>query len=175
MRRTRKTPVQEGSVSVSKPNVFIEGVGVEISWRDESRNLSELIFDTVSHAVDDAGQGWRGVDSVVLAAQDLVDGRSLSSMVTAPAAGCYLRVEIRYGEDGAVAFAAAVARVEAEESERCVVAAWARASEHNVVAVSRTLFDPIFTMPLGLDEVHVSGLRAQAWVQGGGDLGPRQE
>jgi acetyl-CoA C-acetyltransferase len=162
-------------VSVSKPNVFIEGVGLEISWRDESRNLSELIFDTVSRAVDDAGQGWDGIDSVVLAAQDLADGRSLSSMVTAPAAGCYLRDEIRYGDDGAAAFAAAVTRIEAKESERTIVAAWARASEHNVDAVSRTLFDPIFTTPLGLEELHVAGMRAQAWVQAGGDRGPLQD
>ena len=36
-------------------------------------------------------------------------------------------------------------------------------------AVSRALFDPFFTAPLGLEELHVSGLRAQAWVQAGGN------
>jgi acetyl-CoA C-acetyltransferase len=162
-------------VSVSRPSVYIEGVGLEIGWRDERRNLSELIFDTVRNTVDDAGQGWRDIDSVVLAAQDLVDGRSLSSMVTAPAAGCYLRDEIRYGDDGAAAFAAAVTRIEAGESQRTVVAAWARASEHDVDAVSRILFDPIFTGPLGVQEVHVSGMRAQAWLQAGGNGAPRAD
>jgi len=111
----------------SKPTVFIEAAVVEISWRDETRNLSELIFDSVRRAIDESGRGMTGITSVVLAAHDLVDGRSLSSMVTAPAAGAYLRDEIRYGDDGAAAFAAAVVRIEAGEADRSIVAAWGRA------------------------------------------------
>ena len=151
--------------------VFIEGVALDIGWADRRRNLSELIFDTTRRAIDDAGHGLTGIDSVVLAAHDLVDGRSLSSMVTGPAAGAYLRDEIRYGDDGAGAFAAAVTRIESGESERSIVAAWGRASEHNVDAVSRVLFDPFFGRPLGLEELHVSALRAQAWKRTAADGG----
>ena len=78
-----------------RKEVFIEGVAVEISWADRTRSLTELIFETVSKAVADAGEGWTGIDSVVLAAHDLVDGRSLSSMVTAPAAGAATRLAPR--------------------------------------------------------------------------------
>lgn len=152
----------------SKP-VYIEGVAIEISWQDRSRNLSELIFSTTRRAIDDAGKGLDGIDSVVLGAHDLVDGRSLSSMVTAPAAGAYLRDETRFSDDGAAAFAAAVTRVEAGESNRCIVAAWGRTSEHDVEAVSRVLFDPFFGRPLGLEELDISAMRAQAWIQNGGD------
>jgi acetyl-CoA C-acetyltransferase len=156
-------------VTLPNTGVFIDSVSLEISWKDSRRNLSELIFDTVKRAIDESGRGDTGIDSVVLAAQDLVDGRSLSSMVTAPAAGAYLRDEIRYGDDGAGAFAAAVARVEAGESKRTIVAAWGRSSEHDVDAVSRCLFDPIFLRPFGLEELHVSGMRAQAWSNRGGN------
>ena len=62
-------------------------------------------------------------------------------MVTAPAAGAYLRDEIRSGDDGAAAFAAAVVRIEAGEASRSIVATWGRASEHDVGAVSRALFE----------------------------------
>ena len=157
----------------TKPAVYIEAAALEISWRDEKRNLSELIFDTVRRAIDDGGRGMDGIASVVLAAHDLVDGRSLSSMVTAPAAGAYLRDEIRYGDDGAAAFAAAVVRIEAGEAERSIVAAWGRASEHDVEGVSRVLFDPFLTVPLGLQEMHVSGMRAQSWIQLGGSCANR--
>ena len=157
----------------TKPPVFIEAAALEISWRDERRNLSELIFDTVRRAIDEGRRGMTGINSVVLAAHDLVDGRSLSSMVTAPAAGAYLRDEIRYGDDGAAAFAAAVVRIEAGEAERSIVAAWGRASEHDVDGVSRALFDPLFGTPLGLEELHVSGMRAQSWIQAGGRCGSR--
>ena len=158
---------------LTKPEVFIDAAVLEISWRDETRNLSELIFDTVRRAIDEGGRGMTGITSVVLAAHDLVDGRSLSSMVTAPAAGAYLRDEIRYGDDGAAAFAAAVVRIEAGEAERSIVAAWGRASEHDVDGVSRVLFDPFFGVPLGLEELHVSGMRAQSWIQAGGRCGDR--
>jgi len=105
------------------------------------------------------------IDSVVLAAHDLVDGRSLSSMVTAPAAAAYLRDEIRFGDDGAGALAAAMTRLEAEHNERTIVAAWGRASEHDVHQFGHSLFDPFFAGPVGLDELAVSALRAQAWIQ----------
>src|ERR1700734_4045604 len=86
---------------MTRPAVYVEGAALEISFADGRRNLQELIFDTVRAAVDDSGQAMHEIDSVVLAAHDLVDGRSLSSMVTSPAAGAYLRDEIRYGDDGA--------------------------------------------------------------------------
>jgi acetyl-CoA C-acetyltransferase len=154
---------------VENPNVYIEGVALEFSWADQKRNLMELIYDTVSRAVEDAGQGYDGIDSVVLAAHDLVDGRSLTNMVTAPAAGAYLRDEVRYSDDGAGAFAAAVARIEACESQRTIVAAWGRTSEHDVEAFSRSLFDRIFLAPLGLEELHVAAINAQKWRIAGGD------
>jgi acetyl-CoA C-acetyltransferase len=141
--------------------IYIEGVALEISFADARRNLSELIFDTVRASVDDSGREMGEIDSVVLAAHDLVDGRSLSSMVTAPAAGAYLRDEIRFSDDGAAAFAAAMTRLEAGDNQRSIVAAWGRSSEHDPDAFSRALFDPYMTRPLGLDEFMLSAMRAQ--------------
>jgi hypothetical protein len=146
-------------------DLYIEGVALDVSRRDTSRSLTDLIFDTVRAAVDDSGQNMSGIDSVVLAAHDLVDGRSLSSMVTAPAAAAYLRDEIRFGDDSAGAFAAAVTRLEAGHNQRTIVAGWGRASEHDVAAFSHRLFDPFFGQPVGLDEMVVSGLRAQSYLQ----------
>jgi acetyl-CoA acetyltransferase len=146
-------------------DLFIEGVALDVSWRDRSRSLTDLIFDAVRAAIDDSGQALESIDSVVLAAHDLIDGRSLSSMVTAPAAAAYLRDEIRYGDDGAGAFAAAMTRLEAGHNRRTIVAGWGRASEHDVDAFSHSLFDPFFGGPVGLDELAVSALRAQAWIQ----------
>ena len=74
-------------MAFSRKSVFIEGVAVEISWRDRTRNLSELIFTTVRKAIDNGGKGLEGIDSVVLAAQDLVDGRSLFQHGNGPRRG----------------------------------------------------------------------------------------
>lgn len=152
---------------MTRPAVYVEGAALEISFADGRRNLQELIFDTVRAAVDDAGQPMRLIDSVVLAAHDLVDGRSLSSMVTSPAAGAYLRDEIRYGDDGAGALAAAVARLKAGHARRSIVAAWGRSSEHDPDQFSRSLFEPFRSRPLGLDEFVLSAMRAQLCLAAG--------
>lgn len=155
--------------------VFVEGIAIDIGWADATRSLTELIFSTVRRAIDAGARPVETIDSVVLAAHDMVDGRSLSSMVTGPAAGAYLRDETRYSDDGAAAFAAAVHRIEAGEATRSIVAAWARASEHDVEAVARATFDPFFAAPFGLDELQVAALRAQRWMRMGGDVGRRPD
>jgi acetyl-CoA C-acetyltransferase len=154
---------------------FVEGVALDIGWADAGRNLTELIFETVRRALDDAGRQIGEVDSVVIAAHDLVDGRSLSSMVSAPAAGAYLKDEIRLGDDGAAAFSLAAARLEAGEARCSIVAAWGRASEGNPDAIARALFDPIVEGPFGLTELTVSGLRAQQWLARRGRNGLESE
>jgi acetyl-CoA C-acetyltransferase len=142
--------------------VYIRAETVELSWADATRNLQELVFSAAHAALAGGGVPFAALDSVVLAAHDMVDGRSLSSMVTAPAAGAYLRDEVRLGEDGAAALAMATLRVAAGLSENCMVCAWGRASEGSPEAIAGALFDPFFARPLGMTEVAVSGLRASA-------------
>ncbi|MFG2039819.1 hypothetical protein [Dactylosporangium sp. NPDC048998] len=132
---------------------------------DASRSLPEFIFATVSAALADAGCTMADVDAVVIAAHDLVDGRSLSSMITGPAAGAYLRDEIRVSDDGLVAVSLAAARLQAHEATRVLVAAWGRASEGSPQRTSRAGFDPVVEQPLGLTDTAVSALRASAYLR----------
>lgn len=133
-------------------------------WADASLSLTDLIFASVSRAVKDSGVDIREIESVVLSAHDLVDGRSLSSMVTAPAAGAYLRDEIRLASDGLAALSLAAARVEAGETRYSIVAAWGRASEGNYIRTSQAAFDPIFEQGLGADEFTLSAMRLSGWA-----------
>jgi acetyl-CoA C-acetyltransferase len=142
--------------------VYLHGSAVSRSWADASSSLNDLIFSTVSNALGDAGVSICDVDSVVLGAHDLTDGRSLSSMVTAPAAGAYGKDEVRLGDDGASAAVVATARIRSGGSRCSIVAAWGRASEGDPDAIANALFDPFFTRPLGLTEIAVSALRAGA-------------
>src|SRR4029077_12912038 len=130
--------------------------------KDSTRNLMELIFDCSSEALSASAATIDEIDSVVISAHDLVDGRSLSSMVTPPAAGAYLRDETRVSDDGAAAVVVAAARVAAGQSENCLVAAWGRASEGDGQRISNALFDPFYAQPLGLTELTVSALRSSA-------------
>ena len=142
--------------------VYVAGSAVSRSWADASRNLTELIFAGVTAGMADAALEMRDVDGVVLAAHDLTDGRGLTSMVTAPAAGAYLKDEVRLGDDGASALALAAARIRGGHSDVCVVAGWGRASEGSPDDIARQLFDPFLARPFGLTELSVSAMRASA-------------
>jgi acetyl-CoA C-acetyltransferase len=155
----------------NRPCAHVHGAAVTASWRDASRSLTELIFDGVRAALADAGMTIGEVDSVVLGSHDLIDGRSLSSMVTAPAAGAYLRDEIRLSEDGLAAASLGAARIEAGESAVTIVAAWGRASEGDLLAVSRAGFDPFMQQPFGMSEMDVSAFRLARWLGRHGPAG----
>ncbi|MGF7162607.1 hypothetical protein FHS85_004261 [Rhodoligotrophos appendicifer] len=146
------------------PSAYVYGASLAISWADSSLSLTDLIFKGVSAALADAGMSISQADSVVLAAHDLIDGRSLSSMVTAPAAGAYLRDEIRLSEDGLAALSFAAARVEAGESEVSVVAAWGRASEGGFPWMSQSSMDPFTEQPFGIGEADISAFRLSRYL-----------
>jgi acetyl-CoA C-acetyltransferase len=140
--------------------VYLHGSAVTTSWADASKSLQDVIFDCTSAALRSAGADIDSIEAVVLGAHDLVDGRGLTNMVTAPAAGAYLKDEVRVGDDGATAFVLADARVRSGSVDSCLVVAWGRASEGPPDEISRALFDPFTTHALGMTEIGVSGLRA---------------
>ena len=148
---------------------FVHGAALNIGWKDARLSLSDLIFKTVSGALEDSGLTIREIDSVVLAAHDVVDGRSLSSMVTAPAAGAYLKDEIRLAEDGLAAVSLASAQIEADEARYSIVAAWGRASEGDYARTSRAALDPFLLQPFALDEFSLSALRLSEWIASHGE------
>lgn len=149
--------------------VYVHGAVIRMSWADAASSLEDLVFAGVSDALRASATTIHAVDSVVLAAHDLVDGRSLSSMVTAPAAGAYLRDEIRLADDGLAALSLAAARVAAGESTVSIVAAWGRASEGDGLRISRAAMDPFFAQAFGLAEVDLSAMRLSRWLGRHGD------
>lgn len=142
--------------------VYISGFSLNIGWNDPRSSLHEWVFETVDNAIGLSDVSLKDLDSVVIASHDLVDGRSLSSMLTATAAGGYFKDEVRVADDGAVALSLADARLRAGSAKSAVVAAWARPSEMmNWDAVNNALFEPLYTRELGMTELAVSALRAQ--------------
>jgi acetyl-CoA C-acetyltransferase len=145
--------------------VAVEGVALELTSADRRRALPELIFSCVSAALADAGATLRDMDAVTIACEDLIDGRSLSSMITGPAAGAYLRDETRLSEDGLAALSLAAAQLQSGTFERVLVAAWGRPAEADPEPASAAAFDPFTTQPFGLTDLTVSALRASAYLR----------
>src|SRR3990170_4346968 len=74
-------------------------------------SLEELVSRTVMRALADAGVERADADAVVIAASDLVDGRAISSMVTAGPAGAYFKDEMKSADEGIFALILACLRV----------------------------------------------------------------
>ena len=90
---------------------------------------------------------------------------SSSDSATGPAAGAYLRDEIRLSEDGLAALSLAAAQLQSGTFERVLVAAWGRPAEADPELASAAAFDPFTTQPFGLTDLTVSALRASAYLR----------
>ncbi len=105
---------------------YVAGAAVVRCSDPAEASLEELAFEAAAAALADAGLTRAGIDGVVLAASDQLDGRVISSMHLAGPAGGYLRDEIKVSDDSSAAFTAAVLRLEAGVSSRVLAVSWAK-------------------------------------------------
>lgn len=131
----------------------------------KEQNLADMIFEAASGALADAGLKIGDIDSVVLAAHDLVDGRSITTMLTAPPAGAHLKDEVRVADDGAFAVALAWLRILSGEFTTSLVVSWSKLSEGNFDIISSLNFEPMFYRPLGLNYVTAHALQAMSYMR----------
>jgi hypothetical protein len=133
-----------------RPTVSVHGVGFARSPSPEALNLTELVFEASAAALADAGLRRADIDGVCLAASDQLDGRAISSMQLAGPAGGFLKDEIKVGDDGALAFATAVLRIEAGADRRVLAVSWTKESESSLAMALGVNAEPVYTRPAGL-------------------------
>jgi len=130
--------------------VAIIGVGVTNCEAENAElTLGEMIFEATKMALDSAGIDRELLDSVVLAASDLMDGISISNMVLACPAGAYLKDEIKVAEDGIFALILASLRLLSEQFSTSLVVSWCKSSQVAINGVSQLNFDPFYLRPIG--------------------------
>ncbi len=129
--------------------------------------LSDIIFEVCARALEDARLKINDIESVTLAAHDMVDGRAITSMLTAPPAGAYKKDEIRVADDGAFAVALACLRILSGDFSNSLVVSWSKCSEcandtmHKVANLS---YDPFFYRPFALNDVTSYAIQAQRYM-----------
>jgi acetyl-CoA acetyltransferase len=87
---------------------------------------------------------------VCLAGSDQLDGRAISSMQLAGPSGAYLKDEIKVGDDGSLAFATAVLRIEAGADRRVLAVSWTKSSESPPETALGVNPEPVYARPAGL-------------------------
>ena len=139
-----------GGADGARPTVSIQGIGFARCPSPEALSLTELVFEASAAALADAGLGRADIDGVCLAASDQLDGRAISSMQLAGPAGGFLKDEIKVGDDGALAFATAVLRIEAGADRRVLAVSWTKESESPLEAALGVNAEPVYARPAGL-------------------------
>jgi len=155
--------------------VSVQGVGFARCPSPEALNLTELVFEASSAALADAGLTRADIDGVCLAASDQLDGRAISSMQLAGPAGGYLKDEIKLGDDGALAFATAVLRIEAGTDRRVLAVSWTKASESSLETALGVNAEPVYTRPAGAHPLVAEAAVTAAFLDRTGLLAPDGE
>ena len=158
--------------SASAPTVSVHGIGLAQCPSPEALSLTELVFEASAAALADAGLRRADIDGVCLAASDQLDGRAISSMQLAGPAGGFLKDEIKVGDDGALAFATAVLRIEAGADRRVLAVSWTKESESPLEAALGVNAEPVYTRPAGLHPLVAEAAVTAAFLERAGLPGP---
>ncbi len=129
---------------------------------------AEMIFETVSRALEHAGGGIDAVDMVIGAGDDCLDGRSISSVFVVEHAGAFLKEESKVEEDGAFAAAYAWMRIAGGGGDTALVYGYGKPSESAPGSYSALIADPFYLRPLGMDARLAAALSADAYARARG-------
>jgi acetyl-CoA C-acetyltransferase len=139
-------------------------IGAEVLCGQEIQGLSleEMIYRAVQNTLNHTLIDLKEVDQVAIASSDGVDGRAISSMVTAGSVGAYRKSIINSSSSGEHALILAALEVMAGRSRLCLVANWAKPSEAPLPEIDRLNMDPFFYRPLPVSRVEMLELQVRA-------------
>ena len=152
----------------ARPTVSVQGIGFARCPSPEALSLTELVFEASAAALADAGLRRADIDGVCLGASDQLDGRAISSMQLAGPAGGFLKDEIKLGDDGALAFATAVLRIEAGADRRVLAVSWTKESESPLEAALGVNAEPVYARPAGLHPLVAEAAVTAAFLERAG-------
>ncbi len=151
-------------------DVLVTGVGVAPMRRAAGKPFWDVAHEAAKAALADAGLQKGDLDSVVLSGLDLECGRTISNMYVAPAAGGYLKDEIRVAEDGLFAAALGWMRVRSGLFDTTMVLAYGQSSETSPDRLADLVHDPIYVRDLHPGRVAPLAMQAAAY-RAAGDAG----
>ena len=140
------------------------GVGQTKYERKKEGIFAELVYEATTKALDDAGMKIEDIDNVVTISNDFWDGRTISCMAVADAAGCYGKDGTTVECDGAFGAFYGLMRT-LSGYDTTLVVAHSKVSEGNARSISNAAFDPLYERILGLDAVSSSALQARAYMK----------
>ena len=141
-------------------------VGIGQTKHEESKGhyvYYESSFEAAKRALEDAALDRGDLDTVIASGWDAIDGRTISDMHTCMAIGGYLKDSSHVAEDGIMALAYGYLRIASGLFDIALVAGQGH-REANIDAVTRIVFDPLFTRPAGRNYLITMAMQANAYM-----------
>ncbi|MBI5968795.1 MAG: thiolase family protein [Deltaproteobacteria bacterium] len=127
-------------------------------------NIRDLAYRLARQVLDPLGLQREDVDTVVSSSSDYWMGISCSNSYYFDAAGSYLKNATKAAEDGAFALCYATMRILSGHHRTALVLSITKGSEiPSYWRLTNLYGDPFFQRPVGLNEVAVAALQAQAY------------
>ncbi|MBU1672563.1 MAG: thiolase family protein [Actinobacteria bacterium] len=124
-----------------------------------------LAYSVVNAALDSCGLSIGDIEVVIDAGSDFLDGRGISNCVAADALGAHLKEESKVAGDGLLAAIYAYMRLRTGMFSTALVVAYGKSSQSGPSAQSRSMAEPFYTRPLGLDALAAAALQARSYTR----------
>lgn len=124
----------------------------------------DLISQTVNLALLASGFDIRDIDVVIDCGSDVLDGRSISNCGFLGQMGAHHKEESRVEEDGLFGAMYAVNKVASGAAKVALVLAYSKPSESIVENYYRTIAEPFYQRPVGLNKAVAAGLLASQYL-----------
>lgn len=143
----------------------IIGVGQTKQERNKKhQNFAEMVYEATQLALSDAGVDIKDIDNVITVSNDFWDGRTISSMAVQDVAGSYQKNVSTVEGDGTFGAYYAMTRILSGSYKNTLIVAHSKGSESDTNLITNGMFEPIFTRPLGLDNITSAALQARAYM-----------
>lgn len=143
----------------------IIGVAQNKQLRNNAKQtFAEMVYGVTCHALEDAGVEIKDIDNVITVSNDFWDGRTISSMAVQDASGAYQKNVSTVEGDGTFGAYYALSRILSGSYKNTLVVAHSKGSESDTNLITNGMFEPIFTRPLGLDNITSAALQAQTYM-----------
>ncbi len=145
--------------------VGIVGIGqTKIEARHERVNHSELVYEAVSLALEDAGIEMDEIDNVITTSNDFWDGRTISCMPIGGVSGGHDKNISCVEGDGTFGTFYGFTRILSGNYGTTLLTAHSKGSESISHLITNAAFDPIHSRALGLDMITACALQARKYM-----------
>ncbi|HOB87316.1 MAG TPA: thiolase family protein [Bacillota bacterium] len=135
--------------------------------RRDDASLAELVHEVTVAALADAGLEMGDIDNIVTVSNDFWDGRTISSMAVMDASGSSYaggkNVSTVEG-DGTFGLFYGAMRILSGVYRTTLVVAHSKGSEGDPMMITNSMFDYIYTRPLGLEFISSCALQARRYM-----------